>query len=113
MITKTKLLIDQGYKISHFLMDEIKIPFLNQPAEIHIKVFSPEGSQISQATFYIMTDHLIHSDFHDVMVLEKYRRKGVASWMYDYAEEVCQKKIEPNIALSSDGKNFWDFRKGN
>lgn len=108
---KTQQLIDQKYKISHFQMDEIRIPFLSQPAEIQIRVFSPEGNQVAQATFYILKDHLIHSDFHDVMVIKDYRRKGIASWMYDYAEEICQKKIEPNISLSSDGQQFWNFRK--
>ena len=47
----------------------------------------------------------------DVVVLEAYRRKGIASKMYNVAEKYSHLKIKPSPILSDDAKEFWKQRK--
>ena len=55
---------------------------------------------------------------HDIDVDKKYRRKGVATAMYDFAEELTGKECIPSSSayqddethLSNDAKKFWEKR---
>jgi len=46
----------------------------------------------------------------DIEVDEGYRRRRIATALYDYIESVIGHPLKPSPALQPDGRAFWDFR---
>jgi GNAT superfamily N-acetyltransferase len=67
------------------------------------------GKQIGFASFGIVGDHLME---YKVAVDPEYRRKGIASKMYDYAEKVSGVLINPKKhgIRSKESELFWKNR---
>lgn len=45
-----------------------------------------------------------------IVIDDPYRRKGLATYVYDYIEKDQNVKIKPSQTLSYDGKAFWKNR---
>lgn len=48
---------------------------------------------------------------NDVSVLKKYRRIGIMTSIYDFAEELIGEKLKPSLSLSKNMKNLWYKRQ--
>lgn len=72
--------------------------------EIYYQVFI-DGRQIVRI-IYDIKNKVICSSFVDV----KYRRKGLASFIYDYIEKDQKIKLKPSFELLKDGEKFWESR---
>lgn len=44
---------------------------------------------------------------NDVEVKPEHRRKGIASALYQYAEQITDLKLKPHSVQSSDGESLW------
>ena len=49
-------------------------------------------------------------DFLRQIYDEKYRRKGLATYLYDYIERDLRRKLKPSPFLLKDGEKFWENR---
>lgn len=47
---------------------------------------------------------------HGVQVVPDFRRQGVATALYNYAEKVLNIKIKPSSSQTDDGAEFWKSR---
>jgi GNAT superfamily N-acetyltransferase len=80
---------------------------------LFVSIKTLEGTEIGRATFvrgpnYLEADD---SDLSDsVWVHPEYRRRGLASTMYNYAEAVSGQKIIPSEHSSGLGAKFWASR---
>lgn len=85
------------------------------------KILSPEyPSLITYKAFLnnqpIGSLHYNHKDHSQTVYVAdnfngiNFRRKGVASYLYDYAEKNLGIKLRPSKHLSRDGKPFWEDR---
>lgn len=101
-------LLSLGYKISHLLPDDSsRVPIRGDEFGVLVHF---EGKLIGSAYFRHEGSALIPSDDDgnpSVIVHENHRRKGVASWMYSYAEELCQVSVMPSQGRTEEGKSFW------
>lgn len=62
-------------------------------------------SLVAEAVYDIITGHV-----ELVITKESYRRKGVATYMYNYIEKDLGIKLKPSKLLLEDGKLFWKNR---
>ena len=67
---------------------------------------SIDGQEVGSVSFINFGDHLQASTAE---VKPKYRRRGIARMMYDFAEELGN-DLEPSHALTDPGKEFWRNR---
>ena len=58
--------------------------------------------------------HLVYTNGewvpYGVQVVPDFRRQGVATALYDYAEQVLNVKIKPSSSQTDDGAEFWKSR---
>jgi YesN/AraC family two-component response regulator len=47
---------------------------------------------------------------NDVSVNKKFRRKGIMSAIYNFAEKLIGEKLKPSLSLSNNMKKFWKNR---
>lgn len=52
-----------------------------------------------------------YGTIENVQVVKKYRRKGVATRIYDFVENKFKIKLEPSDVLELDGLSFWKNRE--
>lgn len=62
-------------------------------------------SLVAEAIYDILTGHV-----ELIVTNESYRRKGVASFMYDYIEKDLGIKLQPSKHLLPSGQLFWKNR---
>lgn len=74
-----------------------------------ILMISPEKERAAELRIYVdrKRNYLRVSS---VYVKEDHRRKGIASALYDYAEQIIGKKIKPANEVSNDAEIFWKSR---
>lgn len=48
---------------------------------------------------------------YGVNVLPDYRRRGIATTLYNYAEKLLGIKLKPSSSQTDDGKAFWQARQ--
>lgn len=73
-----------------------------------LKVTAMDGrTEAGYATFKINKDSL---EAHDLQIKPMFRRKGIASEIYKFVEELGN-TIKPSNLQTSDGKKFWANRK--
>lgn len=73
-----------------------------------LKVTAMDGrTEAGYATFKINKDSL---EAHDLQIKPMFRRKGIASEIYKFVEELGN-TIKPSNLQTSDGKKFWSNRK--
>ena len=70
---------------------------------------SIDGKEIGYANFADIGDVIKAKSME---VIPKYRRKGIATMMYDFAEELGN-DVAPSEALTDPGKAFWRNRDSN
>ena len=73
--------------------------------ETYYRILNDENKEIARI-IYDNFNKWISSSFVDV----KYRRKGIANFIYDYIEKDQNIKLIPSAKLLKDGKEFWKFR---
>ena len=66
------------------------------------------GNRVGSVVFEHDGDLLIPDN---VMVFPQFRRQGVATGMYDYAESVTSKQVVPSKDQNDDARGFWRTRK--
>lgn len=94
----------EGYKITHEY-DKHGILF--------VFVKAPDGSDAGE--FQFVDDHPQAEGGLFPMLAEvpkEHRRKGIASAVYDYAQEVSGLPVNPSISQTPDAKRFWMDRLG-
>lgn len=64
------------------------------------------GKKIAYAEIFENANYI-----EDVQIFdEKYRRKGLATYLYNYIEHDLHKKLVPSSFLLKDGEKFWENR---
>lgn len=103
--------------------------YLNENLDIKKKSFNNDITLISDyddAIYVIIARHNINGEIaratfehsnklggwygNDVFVDKRYRRIGIMSGIYDFAEELIGEKLVPSLTLSRNMKKFWDNR---
>jgi predicted GNAT family acetyltransferase len=87
----------EEYSINHELVDNKIIIFAKDSS----------GNKIARAAFIIKNDNLKTAPGNIVWVDKNYRRKGIATEMYKYAEKLTGKKII-RTHTTGEGGAFWD-----
>ena len=78
--------------------------------DLTIDIQSPEQGQIAYITLEVNPDEETMSS-QDTWVDKRWRRMGLATKMYDWAEELGNTVIASST-LQPDGKKFWKSRSG-
>ena len=64
------------------------------------------GKKIAYAEIFENANYIEDVQIYD----EKYRRKGLATYLYDYIESDLRRKLKPSPIQLSDGEKFWENR---
>lgn len=64
------------------------------------------GKKIAYAEIFNDANYVDDVQIYD----EKYRRKGLATWLYDYIEKDLYRKLKPSPIQLKDGERFWENR---
>lgn len=64
------------------------------------------GKKIAYAEIFENANYIEDVQIYD----EKYRRKGLATYLYDYIEKDLRRKLKPSPFLLKDGEKFWENR---
>lgn len=64
------------------------------------------GKKIAYAEIFENANYVDDVQIYD----EKYRRKGLATYLYDYIERDLRKKLVPSPIQLLDGEKFWEKR---
>lgn len=64
------------------------------------------GKTIAYAEIFENANYVEDVQIYD----EKYRRKGLATYLYDYIERDLRRKLKPSPFLLKDGEKFWENR---
>ena len=64
------------------------------------------GKKIAYAEIFENANYIEDVQIYD----EKYRRKGLATYLYDYIERDLRRKLKPSPFLLKDGEKFWENR---
>jgi len=83
-----------------------------------VSIKDKTGKEISRVGFGIYTSSLgrqvlecLNGDGGaELYVDPEYRRRGLASVMYDYAQEISGLQVKPSPSLTDDGQSFWSSR---
>lgn len=86
--------------------DEYELAQLNTHGEGNVFVIEKEGEEIGRATLSKDGNY-----FENIRIDEKYRRKGLASKMYDYVESRMGIEMQPSpIKQSVSAQKLWEKR---
>ena len=90
-------------------LQKIKVKKETLPTEyIKYDLFLDERPLIKVAVVYF---NLKNKYIQDIEVFHPFKRKGVATFIYDYIEKEYNIKLKPSSTLLSDGKAFWKARR--
>lgn len=64
------------------------------------------GKKIAYAEIFENANYIEDVQIYD----EKYRRKGLTTYLYDYIERDLRRKLKPSPFLLKDGEKFWENR---
>jgi hypothetical protein len=103
--------------------------YLNENYNIEKKIFNSEITLISDyedGVYVITAQHINNGEIaraifsyskkvggwygNDVSVNKNFRRIGIMSSIYDFAEELIGEKLKPSFSLSRNMKMFWGNR---
>ena len=105
--------IQQGEPFTHKQTDSLGLTWTAQSRgefDLTIDIQSPEHGLIAYITLEVNPDEDTMSS-QDTWVDKRWRRMGLATKMYDWAQELGNTVI-PSSTLQPDGKEFWKNRKG-
>ena len=80
--------------------------YVDRPGLLTVKAYLKDGTQIGRVEFSIEGKNL---QADQVVVNPEFRRQGIATMMYDYAESLGN-TIVPSMLLSPDSEAFWNAR---
>ena len=80
--------------------------FVTTPGILNIEAYTKSGEKVGYAIFSITGKNLTADK---VLVDPKFRRQGIASMMYNYAEKLGN-TVVPSDVLSPDSEAFWASR---
>jgi hypothetical protein len=113
MLKPSNYLLDDG---KAFWKNRLKNPrdddFL---AKVNIVKYNLKNSPYTNYVAYLNNREVVSEASFDrenkkvelIRTEDKYKRKGLASLIYDYIEEDQKVKLKPSSVLLSDGKAFW------
>lgn len=108
-LVKRELDPKEGITISH---EEIASSHPNKKA-IDVFAHDRHGNQIGRATVeHSKYSHSKHAEVLDVEVKPEHRRKGVATAMYQHAEQVTGRELKPSKDRTESGTKFWQGTRG-
>ena len=93
------------YYLTDYMSDDV---FLGE-----IFVFDKEGNFVGENNIVKWRGESDKYLEGSVSVHPDHRRKGIATQMYDMAEEYFNKKFKPSPTNTQDAKKFWKSRKNN
>lgn len=93
--------------IDRELLNNIKIKDLIYPDFIVYRVYY-NNNVIAHLVLDRNKNHIT-----TVTINDKFKRKGLASFLYDYIENTQNIKLKPSSILLPDGKAFWKNRLKN
>lgn len=103
-----------------FWKNRLKNPRDNEfLAKINIVKYNLKNSPYTNYVAYLNNREVVSEASFDrenkkvelIRTEDKYKRKGLASLIYDYIEEDQRVKLKPSSTLLSDGKAFWKARR--
>ena len=86
-------------------IEKRKLEFSNENIMFVYVVFF-RGKKIAYAEIFENANYVDDVQIYD----EKYRRKGLATYLYDYIEKDLRRKLKPASIQLLDGEKFWENR---
>lgn len=86
-------------------IEKRKLEFSNDNIMFVYVVFF-RGKKIAYAEIFKNANYVDDVQIYD----EKYRRKGLATYLYDYIEKDLRRKLKPSSIQLLDGEKFWENR---
>lgn len=74
-----------------------------------VQILDEDGNYLSGAATFAASEKSVMCD--TIEVPEEHRRKGIATYLYDRAEEVFGVPAEPSPILSPEAEAFWKKRR--
>jgi N-acetylglutamate synthase-like GNAT family acetyltransferase len=89
-------------------MEQLYIQHSQEGDYRHVTVHTEEGLLVAQAHVYEKKQHVW---FDGVVVADDYRRRGIATTLYCYAEEVAGKPVRQSKECTPSSRALW--KQGN
>lgn len=93
-------------RILNFSSDSTFAPPNSKDNIMYKYVVRLRGKTIAYAEIFENANYIEDVQIYD----EKYRRKGLATYLYDYIERDLRRKLKPSPFLLKDGEKFWENR---
>lgn len=93
-------------RILNFSSDSTFAPPNSKDNIMYKYVVKLRGKTIAYAEIFENANYVEDVQIYD----EKYRRKGLATYLYDYIEHDLRRKLKPSPFLLKDGEKFWENR---
>ena len=93
-------------RILNFSSDSTFAPPNSKDNIMYKYVVKLRGKTIAYAEIFENANYIEDVQIYD----EKYRRKGLATYLYDYIEHDLKRKLKPSPIQLHDGEKFWENR---
>ena len=89
--------------------DDRSIEVPHENGSLWIRVHTAKGDH-AFAGHAVFGASFISTQCDTIQILQGFRRRGIATFLYDLTEEIFEVPVEPSSNLTGDARKFWQHR---